>query len=247
MITHKSDITPLLGVNWLKQLPITINKIQLGEPINQSEAIRMNFNKLFETNHTIKNIEVKIQIKPLSYPTQQKARPIPYHLQKDVRNELVRSIKCGHLERLETVEEDCFVSSVVITVEKDKTVKIALGAQKRNDSFVKKRPHMPKMEELVKQISAGFSKHDRDSIWISVTDLDYANGQMKLAPETRKHCNFAITDKKIKRYYRFLKKFMALPIYQLFSRRKYTERLATDYRFDWTTIMIIFGTYKTTK
>ena len=29
LITKRTDITPLLGVNWLKQLPITINKISL--------------------------------------------------------------------------------------------------------------------------------------------------------------------------------------------------------------------------
>ena len=91
-------------MNWLKHLPITINKIQLDEPINQSEAIHVKFSNLFKTNHTIKNIEVKIRIKPGCYQIQQKARPIPYHLQKDVKNELHQVIKSGHPERLETVE-----------------------------------------------------------------------------------------------------------------------------------------------
>ena len=107
LITQRSDITPLLGVNWLKQLPITINKIQLDEPTNQSEAIYTKFSKLFERNHTVKIIEVKIQMKPECYPIQQKARPISYHLQKDVKNELDRIIKTGHLERLKTVVGDC--------------------------------------------------------------------------------------------------------------------------------------------
>ena len=31
LITQRYDITPLLGVNWLKQLPITINNISLDE------------------------------------------------------------------------------------------------------------------------------------------------------------------------------------------------------------------------
>ena len=81
LITKRNGITPLLGVNWLKQLPITINKISLDNETSQSE-------KFFTTNHTIKNAEVKIQIKPGCYPIQQKARPIPYHLQEDVKNEL---------------------------------------------------------------------------------------------------------------------------------------------------------------
>ena len=112
-ITQRDDITPLLSVNWLKQLPVTINNILLDEHTNQSNDIHTKFHKLFETNHTIKNAEVKIQIKPGCYPRQQKARPILYHLQKDVKNELDRLIKSGHLERLETTQEDCFVSPVV--------------------------------------------------------------------------------------------------------------------------------------
>ena len=133
----------------------------MDEPTTQSEAIHTKFNKLFETNHTINKMEVNIQIKPGCYPIQQRATPIPCHLQKDVKSELDLLIKIGHLERLETVEEDCFVSLVVITVKKDKTVKIALDAGKLNDSCVKKRPQMPNMDELLIPISAELSKSDR--------------------------------------------------------------------------------------
>ena len=62
LITQRTDSTPLLGVPWLKQLPITINKIpniKIGrtqQPIKHHSHI--------ESNHTIKNTEVKIQIKP---------------------------------------------------------------------------------------------------------------------------------------------------------------------------------------
>ena len=200
LITQRDDITPLLGANWLKQLPITINKILLDEHTNQSNDIHTKFHKLFETNHTIKNAEVKIQIKPRCYPIQLKAKPIPYHLQKDVD----RLIKSGNLERLETILKDCFVSPVVITVKKDKTVKIALDARKPNDSSVKKRPHMPNMEELLNQISAELSRKIPDPIWISTIDLDFAYGEIKLAPETSKHCNFAVTGENMNGYYRFL-------------------------------------------
>ena len=156
LITKRNDITPLL--NWLKQLPITINKISLDNETSQSESIYNKYHKLFNTNHAIKDAEVKIQIQPGSYPIQQKARPIPYHLQEDVKNELNRLIESGHLERLETIEEDCFVSPVVITVKKDKSVKIALDTRKLNDSCIKKRPHIPNMDELLNQIFAELSK-----------------------------------------------------------------------------------------
>ena len=96
LITKRNGITPLLGINWLKQLPITTNKISLDNETSQSESIYKKNHKLFNTNHTIKDAEVKIQIKPACYPIQQKARPIPYHLQHDVKNELNRLIESGH-------------------------------------------------------------------------------------------------------------------------------------------------------
>ena len=82
LITQRNDITSSLGVNWLKQLPITIKKILLDEKSSQSEDIYTKFIKLFEKNHTIKNTEVKIQIQPGCYPIQEQARPLPYHLHK---------------------------------------------------------------------------------------------------------------------------------------------------------------------
>ena len=56
---------------------------------------------------------------------------------------------------------------------------------------------MPNMDKLLSKISADLSKNNLNPIWILVIDLDYAYGQMKLAQETSKHCNFAITGEKI--------------------------------------------------
>ena len=61
------------------------------------------------------------------------------------------------------------------------------------------------MDELLNQISTEKSKDDLDPIWISVRDLDNAYGQMKLAPDISKHCNFAITGEKINGCCCFLK------------------------------------------
>ena len=60
---------------------------------------------------------------------------------------------------------------------------------------------MLNMDEILNQTSAELSKNELDPIWISVVDLDNAYEQMKLSPETSKHCNFAITGEKINGYY----------------------------------------------
>ena len=147
-ITERTDLTPLLGMDWMKEFKLTISKIQLAEN-NQSEREKV-FNKfldLFENNETIKDTEINIQLKPGHYPVKQKARPRPLHLQEDVGREREKLIKTRHLEKINDVDEDCFVSPVVITVKIDKLVKIALDSRKLNDSCIKMKPHLPNMEE----------------------------------------------------------------------------------------------------
>ena len=60
----------------------------------------------------------------------QKARPIPLHLQKEAGKEQEKLVKTGLLEKVKQIDEDCFVSLVVTTVEHDKAIKIALDSRK---------------------------------------------------------------------------------------------------------------------
>ena len=129
LITERTDITPLLGMDWMKTFKLTIGRIQLAKN-NQSE-LEKKFNKfpgLFENNETIKDTEIKIRLKPRHLSVKQNSRPVPLHLQKVVERELERLIKSGHLEKKNNVDEDCFVSPVVITVKLNKSVKIALDS-----------------------------------------------------------------------------------------------------------------------
>ena len=206
LITERNDITPLLGMDWMKKFKLTFGNIRTEES-NQSETKRVieKFPDLFKNNTTIKDIEINIQLKPGHSPVKQKARPIPLHLQEDVGKELERSVKTGHLEKVKHVDEDCFVSPVVNTVENDKSVKNALDSRNLNDSCIKIRPHMPNMEELLNQI------RDRTKeLMISKIDLDYAYGQKKLSKETSRQCVFAIFGGKFSGYYRFEKVFYGL-------------------------------------
>ena len=162
---------------------------------NQSECEKV-FNKvtdLFENNETIKDTERNIQLKPGHYPVKQKARAVPLHLQEYVGRQLEKLIKTGHLEKINDVDEDCFVSPVVITVKNDKSGKIALDSRKLNDSCIKMRPHMQNMEELLNQISVEISRDRTLQLFLSKIDLDYAYGQMKLSEETTRQCVFEIT------------------------------------------------------
>ena len=211
LITERNDITPLLGMDWMKKFNLTIGNIQT-EDINQSKKRRVieKFPDLLKNNTTIKDTEINIQLKPGHYPVKQNARPIPLHLQEEVGKELEKLIKTGHLEKVKHVDEDCFVSPVVITVKNDKSVKIALDSRKLNDSCIKIRPHMPNMEELLNQISEEITRGRTKELKISKIDLDYAYGQTKLSKETSRQCVFAITGGNFSGYYRVKKGFYGL-------------------------------------
>ena len=193
---RKNRHNTLLGVDWMRKFKLTIGKIHLAEN-NQSEREKV-FNRLadlFENNETIKDTEINNQLKPGLYPVKQKTRPVPLHLQEDVGRELEKLIKTGgHLAKINDVDEVCFVSPVVLTVKRDKSVKIASDSQKLNDSCIKMRPHMPIMEELLNQISVEITRDRTGQLFTSKIDLDNAYEQTKLSEETSRQCVFAIPE-----------------------------------------------------
>ena len=146
LITERTVITPLLGVNWIKIFKLTIGKVQLAKN-NQSERGKVfsRFSDLFENNKTKEGTDMNIKLELEHYPTKQKARLTPLHLQEDVGRDLEKLIRTGHQEKLNDVDENCFVSPVVITVKSDKSLKITLDLRKLKDSCIKIRPHTPNL------------------------------------------------------------------------------------------------------
>ena len=69
---------------------------------------------------------------------------------------------------------------------------------------------MPKMEELLNQISVEITRDRTVQLFLSKIDLDYAYGQMKLSEETSRQCVFALTGGNFSGYYRFKKGFYGL-------------------------------------
>ena len=102
------------------------------------------------------------------------------------------------------------MSPAVITIKKDKSVKIALDSRKLNEITVKRKTQMPKMEELISRISRKIADGPADEIWISKFDLDYAYGQLLLSREARNLCIFDVTGGNFTGYYRFLEEFYGL-------------------------------------
>ena len=74
VITERTDITPLLGMDWMKILKLTIGRIYMAEN-NQSEKDRIinKFPDLFENNETIKDTEIKNTIETLTFSGKNKS------------------------------------------------------------------------------------------------------------------------------------------------------------------------------
>ena len=181
LITENENTQPMLGLDWLDQLEIGLQGnsntsiIRHIETDGRREKIISQHEDLFKNNHTIKDLTIDINLKPDSKPIQQKGRPVPIHFQKTVKQELEKLIKTGLLEKSNKTTENCFISPAVITIKKDKSVKIALDSRKLNEACVKRKAAMPNVEDLISKISAEITKITvkigcRRSIWITHTD-----------------------------------------------------------------------------
>ena len=93
--------------------------------------------KLFKQKGRVKNYEIKIKMEDDVRITQQKGRRIPIQLQNQVDKEIEKLLKEGHIEKVDKIQDDVFIQPTVITVKKDKSVKIALDARALNQSIAK--------------------------------------------------------------------------------------------------------------
>ena len=175
MTTKRTN--PLLGLDWMKKLGITLETGKTVPQVQQMKedpditSMKTKFKNLFTENHTVNGLEVKIQLKEDAKLMQQKRRPRPIHLQQSVGKEIEKLIKQGHIEKANNIDENCFVGPIVITVKKDKSIKIALGSRKLNEISVKRKAQMPNMKKLISRILRKIADGPADEIWISKFDL----------------------------------------------------------------------------
>ena len=138
LLITKAQTAPLMGLDWMLRLKLNLNSnndaiqthnIILDNTERKIIKLQNDFKDLFYNNKEIKNLSVKMNLKTGAQIIQQKGRPIPIHLQDQVEQELKRLIKHGYVEKATEITENCFVSPAVITVKKDKSIKIALDSR----------------------------------------------------------------------------------------------------------------------
>ena len=109
-ITERNDITPLIGMDWLKKFRLTIGNIRLDEN-SQSEkkTDRREMLGLFQKQYNNKRCQNThtIEIGTISGKRKSKTNPSPFT--RSSRNEIERLTEPGHSERVKQVDETCFV------------------------------------------------------------------------------------------------------------------------------------------
>ena len=143
-------------------------------------------------------------------PIQTKGRRVPLHLLNNVKTELNRMEKEGHIIKLNKCDEDSFISPIVITRKKDGSIKLALDSKLLNNQIFKNKYQKPNIHELIDNIALQLSSKESGEVWFSSLDLKNAYSQLQLCTDTSKQCNFSIMGGETTGTYRFLTGFYGL-------------------------------------
>ena len=104
-----------------------------------------------------------------------------------------------------------FIQPTVVTVKKDRSVKIALDAKALNHAIDKDKYEMPNLENLLDMVAEKLNSENGEA-WFSSVDVTYAYGEFPLHQLTAKHCYFQIIGGESTGTYRFVTGFYGLTV-----------------------------------
>ena len=221
VLVARKGYKSIIGREWLSTLrfsftqekgELEVNSIDKDEELSEeTKQFVKDFPKLFSRKGKIKNHQVKINLKNEARVSQQKGRRIPIQLQKAVDDEIKRLLKEGHIEKIDEIKDNVFIQPTVITVKKDRSVKIALDARALNQAIDKDKYQMPNLENLLDMVAEKLDSEDGEA-WYSSVDMTYAYGRIPLHQLTAKHCNFQIIGGESTGTYRFVTGFYGLTV-----------------------------------
>ena len=166
-------------------------------------------------NHTVKS-----KFKTNFTQVHQRGRRVPIHLQKQVEEELKKLQDNGNIIKLDKCSDKNFISPIVITVKRDKTIKLAIDSKIINKANHKNKYQMQNIDRLMDNIAQSISESSnkgekkvekgekkRKLIVFSTIDLRYTYSQLPLVEATEKQCNFNIAGGQATGTYRFITDF----------------------------------------
>uniref|UniRef100_A0A3B3C7M6 Gypsy retrotransposon integrase-like protein 1 n=1 Tax=Oryzias melastigma TaxID=30732 RepID=A0A3B3C7M6_ORYME len=172
------DRPALLGRRWLKKIRLNWQEVFVirergAEPLQE---ILKKYPKVFDGKlGSMKDIMVKLAVKPGSTPKCLKARPVPYAIKTKVEAELDRLVENGVLEPVRTSE---WATPIVPIMKKDGTPRICGDFKVTvNPVLITEQYPLPLIDDLFSGLAGGqkFSK----------IDLSQAYLQMHVDPESQ--------------------------------------------------------------
>ena len=192
------DYRPLLDRDLFPALGLSIQQSNDQTTINQVEQeycpikkqIAIDFPDLISRIGKSKVHMVRSKFQRNYTPSHQRGRRVPINLLDKVSDELKKLSEQGHIEKVQECSDKNFISPIVITVKKDKSVKLALDSKVLNKAIHKNKYQMPNIDTLIDSISQHINdSNHRENVYFSTIDLKYAYSQLNLHPDTARHCN----------------------------------------------------------
>ena len=115
----------------------------------------------------------------------------------------------GHIIKLEKCDKDCFISPIVITRKKNRSIKLALDSKLLNNQIFKISTKC-QIYTILDNVALQISEKSNGKVWFSNLDLKNTYSQLKLCDQTSKQCNFSILGGKTTGTCRFLTGFYGL-------------------------------------
>ena len=144
----------VLGRDLFSALGLKIQQSNSPSTVNQVEQEYCPIKKQIATNFldltsrigksTLHTVRSKF-LKPYT-PTHQKGRRVPIILLHKVSDELKKLSDQGHIEKLQECSDQNFISPIVITNKKNKSVKLALDSKNLNKAIHKNKYQMPNID-----------------------------------------------------------------------------------------------------
>lgn len=169
-------------------IDLKVNQIQSQQT---TEELIQQFPKLFKGIGKLKGTEVKLHIDDSVPPVAQQPRRIPFHLRKQVSEELAQLEKQGIIEKVDGATP--WVSPLVAIPKKNGSVRLCIDMREPNQAIRRERHPTPTIEDLTHILNGAtvFSK----------LDLKAGYHQIPLAPESRYVTTF-VTHEGLRRYTR---------------------------------------------
>ena len=123
-----------------------------------------------------KGYTINADFREIVTPRQKTSRRIPLQLQEPVEKKPEKLTRDGHIEKISDKKDEVFIQPTVITVKRDKSVKIALDARLMNRNIEKDNNQMPNWDDIMCTLAEKITGKQKKQIWFTSVDLKFKYG-----------------------------------------------------------------------